>query len=62
MLNVLRESFQGGTGRWIKIGLLLAVAVSMVAYLGGYFFGLIEYPRKKYMSAALFNNTVRSAA
>jgi peptidyl-prolyl cis-trans isomerase D len=39
MLNVLRESFQGGTGRWIKIGLLLAVAVSMVAYLGGYFFG-----------------------
>jgi peptidyl-prolyl cis-trans isomerase D len=39
MLNVLRESFQGGTGRWIKIGLLLAVAVSMIAYLGGYFFG-----------------------
>ncbi len=44
MLNVLRESFQGGTGRWIKIGLLLAVAVSMVAYLGGYFFGRDQAP------------------
>jgi peptidyl-prolyl cis-trans isomerase D len=39
MLNVMRESFQGGTGRWLKIGILLAVAVAMVAYLGGYFFG-----------------------
>jgi peptidyl-prolyl cis-trans isomerase D len=38
MLNVMRESFQNSTwARWLKTGLLLAVAVSMIAYLGAYF-------------------------